>query len=167
MCKGQLALDWCIAPAIFLTLALCTAIVNAATITVEPPVVVSPLGGHFWLMGNTSAAPDDPLHLVTCGIRVVQNPLSWQGYLYASSDGGKTWWPSRTDATQADNGLQDQVSETSCAAGNHGLIAMSTSVWGRFYSSPFHLAVSRDGGQTWDMPVTRRGWTDAARDGHR
>ncbi len=140
-------------------------IVGSQTIRIEPPVQVSPpdSGGHVWGMGNTHAAPDDPLSLITCGIRERSNPLSWEGYLYASADGGLTWRAARIDTTPSDAGVPNQVSETSCALGRHGTMYMNTSVWGRFYSRPFQLSHSTDGGHTWSVPLQRAGWYDATR----
>jgi hypothetical protein len=137
----------------------------AQTIRVEPPVRISPQdsGGHFWNMGNTHAAPDDPLSLITCGIRVRSNPLSWEGYLYATADGGLSWWPARIDTTRSDSGDPDMVSETSCGLGRHGNIYMNTSTWGRFSTLAFGLSHSSDGGHTWSEPLRRRGWYDATR----
>src|SRR5258708_7914450 len=98
-----------------------TSIAGAQNIRIEPPVQVSPpgSGGHFWGIGNTHAAPDDPRSLITCGIRIRSSPLSWEGYLYASADGGLTWRTARVDSTLSDSGVPNQVSETSCALGRN------------------------------------------------
>jgi hypothetical protein len=146
-------------------LALMSAVSGAQAIKIESPVRVSPLdaGGHFWAMGNTHSAPDDPLSLITCGIRIRSEPLSWDGYLYSSSDGGLTWRVARIDSSLTDDGNPDQVSETSCALGRHGTMYMNTSVYGKWRSNPFQLAHSSDGGVTWSAPLQRRGWYDATR----
>jgi hypothetical protein len=114
-------------------------------------------------MGNTHAAPDDPASLITCGVRIRSNPLSWEGYLYASADGGRTWQASRIDSTLSDGGVPNKVSEVSCAIGRHGTMYMNTSVWGRFLTQPFQLTHSTDGGHTWSYPLQRSGWYDATR----
>lgn len=134
-------------------------------IRVEPPVQVSPLGagGHFWGMGNTQASPDDPLLLITCGIRERQHPVAWEGYVYVSKDGGDTWREARIDSTLSDGGLPDQVSETSCAIGRSGTMYMNTSVWGKFFSTPFQLSRSIDFGHLWRAPLQLPGWYDATR----
>jgi hypothetical protein len=138
-------------------------IVEAQTIIVEPSVAVSPVasGGHFWGTGNTHAAPDDPLSLITCGIRIRSDPLSWEAYLYRTADGGQTWNTARVDATSSDTGRPDMVSETACALGRRGSMYMNSSVYGRYYSQPFRLAYSSDHGRTWERPLTRRDWYDA------
>jgi hypothetical protein len=150
---------------ILVTLGLTPSTVGAQAIKVEPSVRVSPLasGGHFWGMGNTHAAPDDPQSLITCGIRERQEPLSWEGYLYLSSDGGATWREGRIDATLSDDNVPNLVSETSCAIGRSGKMYMNTSVWGKYYSQPFQLSHSKDGGHTWSKPLQKRGWYDATR----
>jgi hypothetical protein len=151
--------------ALFGLLALMFAVSEAQMIKIESPVRVSPpdSGGHFWAMGNTHSAPDDPHSLITCGIRIRTEPLSWDGYLYSSSDGGLTWRAARIDSTLTDDGDPDQVSETSCALGRHGTMYMNTSVYGKWRSNPFQLAHSSDGGFTWSAPLQRRGWYDATR----
>lgn len=139
--------------------------VFAETIKIDPPVQISPpnSGGHFWGMGNTYAAPDDPGILITCGIRIRAVPLSWEGYLYESADGGLSWRAARIDSTLSDTGVLNQVSETACAIGRHGAMYMSTGVYGKWHSKPFQLVRSNDAGQTWSEPLQRRGWYDAAR----
>jgi len=112
-------------------------------------------------MGNTHAAPDDPASLITCGMRIRTNPLSWEGYLYASADGGRTWQASHIDSTLSDGGVPNKVSEVSCAIGRHGTMYMNTSVWGKFLTQPFQLTHSTDGGHTWSKPLQRGGWYDA------
>jgi hypothetical protein len=146
-------------------LALTPAVSGAQEIRIEPPVRVSPQdsGGHTWAMGNTHSAPDDPSSLITCGIRIRSEPLSWDGYLYSSADGGLTWRVARIDSTLTDDGDPDQISETSCALGRHGTMYMNTSVYGKWHSNPFQLAHSSDGGLTWSAPLQRRGWYDATR----
>ena len=114
-------------------------------------------------MGNTYAAPDDPGSLITCGIRIRADPLSWEGYLYASADGGLSWRAARIDSTLSDTGVLNQVSETACAIGRNGTMYMSTSVYGKWHSMPFQLLRSNDAGQTWGAPLQRQGWYDAAR----
>ena len=138
---------------------------GAQAIRIEPPVRVSPQdsGGHFWSMGNTHSAPDDPRSLITCGMRIRSEPLSWDGYLYSSSDGGLTWRTSRIDSTLTDDGEPDQVSETSCALARHGTMYMNTSVYGKWHSNAFQLVHSIDGGLTWSAPLERRGLYDATR----
>ena len=145
--------------------ALMPAVSGAQAIRIEPPVRVSPQdsGGHFWAMGNTHSAPDDPHSLITCGIRIRSEPLAWDGYLYSSSDGGLTWRVARIDSTLTDDGDPDQVSETSCALGRHGTMYMNTSVYGKWHSNPFQLSHSTDGGLTWSAPLQRRGSYDATR----
>lgn len=108
-------LQWFKHHIVFAILLVTPLVVVAQTIKIEPPVQVSPpdSGGHFWIVGNTHAAPDDPLSLITCGMRIRANPLSWEGYLYASGDGGLTWREARVDSTQSDSGVPDLVSEVS------------------------------------------------------
>jgi hypothetical protein len=146
-------------------LALMPAVSETQAIKIESPVRVSPpdSGGHYWAMGNTHSAPDDPHSLITCGIRIRSEPLAWDGYLYSSSDGGLTWRVARIDSTLTDDGRPDQVSETSCALGRRGMMYMNTSVYGKWHSNPFQLAHSSDGGLTWSAPLQRRGWYDATR----
>jgi hypothetical protein len=146
-------------------LALTPTVSGAQAIKIESRVRVSPQdsGGHTWAMGNTHSAPDDPHSLITCGIRIRSEPLSWDGYLYSSSDGGLTWRVARIDSTVTDDGNPDQVSETSCALGRRGTMYMNTSVYGKWRSNPFQLARSSDGGLTWSAPLQRRGWYDATR----
>jgi len=149
-----------------LAIATCVSSIAAAqVITVETPIRVSPQnsGGHLWGMGNTHAAPDDPASLITCGMRIRSHPLSWEGYLYASGDGGRTWQPSHIDSTLSDGGVANKVSEVSCAIGRNGTMYMNTSVWGKFLSQPFQLTHSTDGGRTWSKPLQRSGWYDATR----
>jgi hypothetical protein len=152
-------------PLILAIVACMPSIAAAQVITVEPPIRVSPpdSGGHFWGMGNTQAAPDDPASLITCGVRIRTNPLSWEGYLYASADGGRTWQATHIDATPSDGGVPNKVSEVSCAIGRHGTMYMNTSIWGKFFSQPFQLTHSTDGGHTWSKPLQRSGWYDATR----
>lgn len=165
--ETKLCIDKCTRQSILLAVLLAASMSMAGTqtIRIEPPVRVSPLGsgGHFWGVGNTHAAPDDSRSLITCGIRIRSDPLSWEGYLYASADGGLTWRPARIDSTLSDTGVPDQVSETSCAMGRHGTMYMNTSVYGKWHSQPFQLSRSTDGGQTWSEPLQRRGWYDATR----
>lgn len=158
-------LQWFKHHIVFAILLVTPLVVVAQTIKIEPPVQVSPpdSGGHFWIVGNTHAAPDDPLSLITCGMRIRANPLSWEGYLYASGDGGLTWREARVDSTQSDSGVPDLVSEVSCALGRHGTMYMNSTVWGKWHSHPFQLSHSIDGGRTWSKPLQRQHVYDAAR----
>jgi len=143
------------------TLPLCV----AQEITVKLPVRVSPAGagGHFWSYGNTHAAPDDSKSIITCGIRIRTDPLSWEGYLYTSTDGGSNWRVARVDSALTQSGAPDLVSEPSCALGRSGSMYMNTSSYGSWHSTPFRLAHSFDGGLTWSQPLQRRGWYDATK----
>ncbi len=78
------------------------------------PEQISPAGtGHHWFTSIVSA-PDDARHIMACGMRQTPRQNSWQGFVYASHDGGLNWAVALVDSeTQS-------VSEETRAFGSNG-----------------------------------------------
>jgi hypothetical protein len=132
-------------------------------IAIDRPTRVSPpgAGGHFFGFGNTKADPEDPSHLITCGIRQEPSSNSWQGYLYATYDGGDHWREAFLDSSLARDSSPGLVSEVSCAMGTHGNTYFTTSTWDPIYMwsrgdgwGVFRMYHSSDGERTWSPPAT-------------
>jgi hypothetical protein len=143
---------------------------SAQSVAVEPPVQVSPLdaGGHFFGFGNTKADPSDSLHLITCGMRQRAVTNGWQGYLYTSHDGGRSWRAGLIDSSLAQDSSTAEVSEVSCALGGLGRTYMVAETWNPMFMrhhrsvGVFRLYHSTDGERTWSAPVAHE-WLDHSR----
>ena len=129
------------------------------SIEVGPIVQVSPSGtGHHWFTSIT-AAPDDSLHLMACGIRQQSRQNTWQGFVYISDDRGRNWSVGMVDSSSLN------VSEETCTFGLGGRAYFIAQPWSRDWDvehSVLHFYRSRDHGKSWLGPVSDR-WLDYAR----
>jgi hypothetical protein len=133
------------------------------TPVVGPRVRVSPpLAGNHSLL-DLSLDPDHPSDRFACGYRYSAPENAMLGFVYLSSDGGRSWGEVLKDSSSA------WVSEESCAAGGGRVFFMAERALlehGQFLSGlplqqrgEIHLHSSSDGGKTWDSLV-KRGWLD-------
>ena len=111
---------------------------------VNPPSV----GYHGEVMA--AADPQSPNNLIVCGYRANQRTgAGYEGYVYQSGDGGKTWREVLVDASS------QWVSEESCAFGPGNQAYFVTGVSDTSRGEPLHeygnmhLYRSADGGRTW------------------
>ena len=111
---------------------------------VNPPNV----GYHGEVMA--AADPQSPNNLIVCGYRANQRTgAGYEGYVYQSGDGGKTWREVLVDASS------QWVSEESCAFGPGHQAYFVTGVSDTSRGEPLHeygnmhLYRSADGGRTW------------------
>jgi hypothetical protein len=114
-------------------------------------------GWHPWY--EIKADPEDSKNLIICGTKwdsARNNPF---GFVYASSDGGKTWQSALVDRTST------WVTEHSCAFGSNHQAFFISGVSKVIDGKPHHelgrtrILVSGDAGQHWAEAATT-GWTD-------
>lgn len=111
---------------------------------VNPPNV----GYHGEVMA--AADPQSPNNLIVCGYRANQRTgAGYEGYIYQSGDGGRTWREVLVDASS------QWVSEESCVFGSANQAYFVTGVSDTSRGEPLHeygnmhLYRSTDGGRTW------------------
>jgi hypothetical protein len=114
-------------------------------------------GWHPWY--EVKADPDDRLNLILCGSRWDANRNALYGFVYASSDGGKTWRVALEDRSTT------WVSDTSCAFGPRHSAYFISEASKVIDGLPHHhlgtarLFVSTDGGQQW-AEASKTAWAD-------
>lgn len=109
---------------------------------VNPPIT----GYHGEVV--VSADPESENNIIACGFRADQRTgAAYEGYVYQSSDGGRTWHEVLVDATSP------WVSEESCAFGPGHLAYFATGVADTSHGVPqyghMRLYRSADGGRSW------------------
>jgi hypothetical protein len=131
---------------------------------VNPPIV----GYHGGVM--VAADPESDNNLIVCGYRSNQKSGSaYEGYVYQSADGGKSWREVFVDASS------QWVSEESCTFGPGHQAYFATGVSDTSRGVPhheygnLHLYRSSDGGRTWQSILVNRfmDWTSMAADATR
>src|SRR5580700_2081729 len=75
---------------------------------------ISPPSGGWYYWYEMAADPADPNNLMVCGSQGVANDNAFYGFVFSSSDGGKTWRTVLEDKNSA------WVTEQSCAFGMNG-----------------------------------------------
>jgi hypothetical protein len=118
------------------------------SIVVGPRTPVSPASVGYHGEVVVSADPGSPGNIIVCGFRADQRTgAAYEGYVYQSSDGGKTWQEVLVDATS------QWVSEESCAFGPSHLAYFATGVMDTSHGPPqfghMRLYRSSDGGRSW------------------
>jgi hypothetical protein len=134
----------------------------AQTIQVDLPTRVVPNSAtndysHFFT--SLAAAPDDARQLLVCGIRESSFNTTWQGFVYASHDGGLHWNVAVVDSSSA------SVSEETCAFGRRHRAYFIAEPWNQAQdprTSHLHFYRSANAGLTWRGPVVGS-WLDYAR----
>ena len=114
-------------------------------------------GWHPWY--ELKADPEDPNSAILCGMKWDDRVNAFFGFVYASSDGGKTWRSTLEDRNSA------WVSEQSCAFGPHHMayfVSEASLVVDGETNHPLgttRLYVSKDGGQHW-AETGKTAWAD-------
>ncbi len=141
---------------------------SAQAIVVEPAVRISPLGSGNHTFTNIATDPEDARHLIACGIRASPTANTWQGFVYGSSDSGKSWVTAMVDSSG------QLVSEEACAFGPDGHAYFNAETWNPRYERRrlgrgiLRFYRSLDAGRTWTPVIvdpTRYAWMDYARIG--
>jgi len=101
-----------------------------------------------------AADPVDPKHLLGCSMVMPSGPIQFQVFhtiAYASFDGGNSWQPTLEETNRGEWGNGDPW----CAFGSDGT-AYFTSLTSeiRLTSGKTLVRRSRDGGRTWEAPVS-------------
>ena len=141
---------------------------SAQAIVVEPAVRISPpgTGNHFFT--NIAADPGDARHLLACGVRASAVANTWQGFVYRSSDSGKSWSTAMVDSSG------ERVSEEACAFGPDGHAYFNAETWNPRYelrrlgNGIVRFYRSLNAGRTWTPAIvdpTHDSWMDYARIG--
>lgn len=117
---------------------------------VGPRTPINPPGTGYHGEVTAAADPQSAKNLIVCGFRGnPQTGAAYEGYVYQSGDGGKTWREALVDATS------QWVAEESCAFGpaHQAYFAAGDSDTSRgvpaHQSGNLHLYGSSDGGRTW------------------
>lgn len=118
------------------------------SIVAGPRTPVSPASTGYHGEVVVAADPGSPGNIIVCGFRANQGTgAAYEGYVYQSSDGGKTWQEALVDASS------QWVSEESCAFGPNHLAYFATGVMDTSHGSPqfghLRLYRSSDGGRRW------------------
>ncbi len=136
-----------------------TSVARAQEVSVGPPVQVGlAWHGHHEFTSIVSD-PTDGRHLLICGYRSSPAQNSWQGFVYASHDGGGSWTVALVDSSS------HVVSEETCSFGPEGRAYFIAEPWDHYgnpATSPLHFYRSPDRGVTWEGPVVNP-WLDYAR----
>jgi hypothetical protein len=132
-----------------------------------PRIPVNPAGSGHHLSAIAAADPESADNLIVSGGRINSRTGSgWEGYVYQSSDGGRTWREVLVDSTS------QWVSEESCTfgPGHQAYFAASASDTSRgslaHEYGELHLYRSPDGGRSWQNILTHHfmDWTSMAVD---
>lgn len=120
--------------------------------------VTPPEGAHLnWY--EMKADPEDGSHLIVCGAQRDAQTNAYDGVIYSSHDGGRTW------RRVLDDRASTWVSEQSCAFGTrhfaYFVSEASKVVDGMLHHSlgTTRIFISSDGGETWAQTATT-GWAD-------
>src|SRR6202041_2929417 len=122
-------------------------------------VQASPAGGGWYPWYEIAASPTDANHLIVCGTRWDVRSNAFHGFVYSTSDSGKTWNVALEDTNS------DWVSEHSCAFGVDGktyfVSEASEIVDGvpSYKGGTTRIYVSTDAGRTWAEDA-RTAWAD-------
>ncbi len=143
-----------------LTLLLVTSAGAAQQVRMDSKVEVSPASGGWYPWYEVAADPTDPNNLIVCGSKWDTRDNGFYGFVYSSSDGGKTWRIALEDKNST------WVSEQSCAFGINGK-AYFVSEAAHVIDGAAHLDdvgttrvfASNDGGGTW-REAAKTGWAD-------
>jgi hypothetical protein len=125
-------------------------------LVVGPRIPVNPVGIYRHVQVTGAVDPECDNNLIIAGARVSPNESSWQGYIYRSGDGGKSWTEALVDKSSR------WVSEESCAFGlDHQAYFVTgvsdTSSYGNHHEfGQMHLYRSPDGGEAWSLLKTER-----------
>jgi hypothetical protein len=143
------------------------AVRNRPKFVLEPRIPVNPPNVGYAGQVLLAADPESDSNLIVCGFRENQRTGSaYEGYVYQSSDAGKTWHEVLVDAES------QWVSEESCAFGPGHQAYFVTGVSNTAHGPPqhtygnLHLYHSTDGGRTWRTMLVNRfmDWTSMAID---
>lgn len=131
---------------------------EAQEVHVEHNVPASPVNG-LHEQYEMHVDPDSADNMILCGWKIDAKDNAFYGYVYSSSDQGKTW----RIALEPKNSRFE--SEESCAYGVHGVAYYVTSASKVIDDNPHHeqgttrIYVSHDSGKTWKLGVAT-GWND-------
>ena len=121
----------------------------AQQIRVESQVEVSPSGGGWYPWYEIHADPTDPANLIVCGSIGSGKENTLHGFVYSSSDSGRTWHLTLEDKNSS------WVSEQSCAFGVAGrayFVSEATKVIDGVRHTDLgttRIFVSDDAGRSW------------------
>ena len=133
-------------------------ILRAQDVRVEHNFLASPVSG-LHTQYELHVDPENPSNMMICGYRHDPKDNALYGYLYTSSDRGRTW----RLALEPKNSTFE--SEESCAYGVHGVAYYLTNASRVIDDYPHHelgtarIYVSEDSGETWKLGATT-GWND-------
>lgn len=131
----------------------------AQDLRVDSKVQVSPVDGGWYPWYQLAAGPDDPNHLIVCGSRWDVRDNAFYGFVYSSSDGGRTWQPALEDKSTT------WVTEQSCAFGVGGKAFLLSEASRVVDGRPNHklgttrVFSSADAGRSW-VVAARTHWAD-------
>jgi hypothetical protein len=126
---------------------------------IQSRVEVSPPGGGFYNWYEAAADPRDPNNLIVCGSKGVAKENARYGFVFATSDGGRTWRTVLEDRNSA------WVSEQSCAFGASGRVYFVSEASKMIDGAPHHeqgttrIFVSDDTGRSWKEAAKTK-WAD-------
>jgi hypothetical protein len=144
---------------LILSCSLVHEVVFAQEVSVEWNVAANPSSGGWHPLYDVHADPENGSNLIICGSKWNFKDNASYGFVYSSSDGGKTWRQALEDKSSA------WVSEQSCAYGTHG-VAYFVADASKVIDGELHhdlgttrIYVSQDSGKTWKLGIAT-GWTD-------
>jgi hypothetical protein len=138
---------------------LAASTVCAQEVRVESNVQASPVNGGWYPWYELAVGPDDPDHLIVCGSRWDVHDNAFNGYVYSSSDGGRTWHTALEDRSST------WVTEHSCALGVNGKAYFLSEASKVVDGEPNHklgttrIFASTDAGRSWTEAI-RTLWAD-------